>query len=79
MAVRAPKMRTSGSSTWTPPPYGFLKINFDGASKGNLGREFLASEEFLPPDGVQGGKNGHVEAQSGRPFMVALTCSDDHL
>jgi len=25
------------SDIWQPPPYGFLKVNIDGASKGNLG------------------------------------------
>jgi hypothetical protein len=29
--------RPSSPTTWTPPPIGFIKINFDGASKGNLG------------------------------------------
>ena len=24
---------------WNPPPKGFLKLNFDGAYKGNLGKE----------------------------------------
>jgi hypothetical protein len=24
-------------STWSPPPPGFVKLNFDGASKGNPG------------------------------------------
>jgi ribonuclease HI len=28
---------TSSPTTWTPPPTGFIKINFDGASKGNPG------------------------------------------
>jgi ribonuclease HI len=27
----------SNPTTWTPPPTGFIKINFDGASKGNPG------------------------------------------
>jgi ribonuclease HI len=27
----------SSPTVWTPPPYGFLKLNFDGASMGNLG------------------------------------------
>ena len=25
------------ADTWTPPPSGFFKLNFDGDSKGNLG------------------------------------------
>jgi ribonuclease HI len=221
VVVRAPKIRTPSSTTWTPPPNGFIKINFDGASKGNPGPagygavirnstgeiltltagylgettnnvaeitgllqglrvaatlsshkiilegdsqiiiqlitkilhggnpqkispswrlaglledfkgilehnisiipshvkrkangvadylenegvqrgteqiiwdartseasdisqqcQLLASKEFLPPDGVPSGKNGHVEAQRERPFMVALTSSYSHL
>jgi len=27
----------SSPSSWSPPPPGLMKINFDGASKGNLG------------------------------------------
>jgi ribonuclease HI len=27
----------SSLTFWSPPPTGFIKINFDGASKGNLG------------------------------------------
>jgi hypothetical protein len=26
-----------GADNWTPPPSGFLKLNFDGVEKGNLG------------------------------------------
>jgi ribonuclease HI len=29
--------QNSSPTTWTPPPIGFTKINFDGASKGNPG------------------------------------------
>ena len=28
---------TIGKDIWQPPPHGFLKINIDGASKGNPG------------------------------------------
>jgi len=28
---------TDGKDIWQPPPHGFLKINIDGASKGNPG------------------------------------------
>lgn len=28
-----------GSAVWLGPPEGFLKLNFDGASKMNLGKE----------------------------------------
>jgi ribonuclease HI len=35
VAIRAPKNRFPSPTTWTPPPNGFIKINFDGASKGN--------------------------------------------
>jgi hypothetical protein len=34
---RPPKSHFSSPSLWTPPPPGFIKINFDGASKGNPG------------------------------------------
>ena len=27
--------RANSPTVWTPPPSGFLKINFDGASRGN--------------------------------------------
>jgi hypothetical protein len=29
--------RLNSPTTWTPPPIGFIKNNFDGASKGNSG------------------------------------------
>jgi ribonuclease HI len=34
--ARDPQIQT-GVSTWAPPPTGFLKLNFDGATKGNPG------------------------------------------
>ena len=34
---RPPKSHFSNPSLWDPPPAGFIKINFDGASKGNPG------------------------------------------
>jgi ribonuclease HI len=37
VAIRAPKNRIPSPTTWTLPPTGFIKINFDGASKGNPG------------------------------------------
>ena len=37
LVIRAPKNQNIGPTTWTPPPIGFIKINFDGASKGNPG------------------------------------------
>jgi hypothetical protein len=37
LAIRAPKNQNPSPTTWTPPPTGFIKINFDGASKGNPG------------------------------------------
>jgi ribonuclease HI len=37
VAIRAPKNRFPSPTTWTLPPTGFIKINFDGASKGNPG------------------------------------------
>ena len=37
MATRPPKNCFPSPTTWDPPPTGFIKINFDGASKGNLG------------------------------------------
>jgi hypothetical protein len=36
MTQVAPKVSTP--SEWSPPPQGFIKLNFDGASKGNPGR-----------------------------------------
>ena len=35
--LRPPKSHFSSPTLWTPPPPGFIKINFDGASKGNSG------------------------------------------
>lgn len=35
---RNPKMQSQESSNWTPPPKDMLQLNFDGASKGNLGK-----------------------------------------
>jgi ribonuclease HI len=37
MAINAPKRQHSSPTTWSPPPTDFIKINFDGASKGNPG------------------------------------------
>jgi ribonuclease HI len=37
LVIRAPKNQNISPTTWTPPPIGFIKINFDGASKGNPG------------------------------------------
>ena len=36
--VSSNKQQQEGTAmnTWTPPPTGFLKLNFDGASQGNL-------------------------------------------
>jgi ribonuclease HI len=34
--ARAPQIQV-GVNTWVPPPTGFIKLNFDGASKGNPG------------------------------------------
>lgn len=31
------QQQSTNVNTWIPPPTGFLKINFDGASRGNLG------------------------------------------
>jgi hypothetical protein len=31
------KLPSTSPSFWSPPPEGFVKLNFDGASKGNLG------------------------------------------
>lgn len=36
-AVTAPNRQYNGPITQSPPPTGFIKINFDGASKGNPG------------------------------------------
>jgi ribonuclease HI len=35
--AQTPRTHTPSPSSWTPPPTGFVKVNFDGASKGNLG------------------------------------------
>jgi hypothetical protein len=37
--------------------------------------QLLADKDFLPPDGVPGGQNGHVEALREGPFMVVPTPS----
>jgi hypothetical protein len=37
LVIKAPKSQNISPTTWTPPPTGFIKINFDGASKGNPG------------------------------------------
>jgi hypothetical protein len=34
--ARDPQIQT-GVNTWAPPPTSFIKLNFDGATKGNLG------------------------------------------
>jgi probable phosphoglycerate mutase len=35
--IENPKHQHRSPTIWTPPPTDFIKINFDGASKGNLG------------------------------------------
>jgi ribonuclease HI len=37
MIAQAPKTHIPSPSTWTPPSTGYVKVNFDGASKGNPG------------------------------------------
>jgi probable phosphoglycerate mutase len=37
VTTKPPKNRFPSPVTWLPPPNGFIKINFDGASKGNPG------------------------------------------
>ena len=33
--VKGVRKTIAGKDIWQPPPHGFLKINIDGASKGN--------------------------------------------
>jgi len=35
--VKSVSKTTAGKDIWQSPPHGFLKINIDGASKGNPG------------------------------------------
>jgi len=35
--IKAVSLITKGVNIWKPPPYGFLKVNIDGAAKGNPG------------------------------------------
>jgi ribonuclease HI len=35
--IKTPNRQNISPTTWTPPPVEFIKINFDGASKGNPG------------------------------------------
>jgi hypothetical protein len=35
--VKVKGSRSNSPTIWTPPPSGFIKINFDGASRGNPG------------------------------------------
>lgn len=37
LTIKAPKRQHSSPTIWTPPPTDFIKINFEGASKGNSG------------------------------------------
>jgi hypothetical protein len=37
MMAQTPRTHIPSPSSWTPPPTGFVKVNFDGASKGNPG------------------------------------------
>jgi len=35
--IKEVSLPITGASIWKPPPYGFFKVNIDGASKGNPG------------------------------------------
>ena len=37
VATRNPRVNIESPDTWSPPPDGVYKLNFDGASKGNPG------------------------------------------
>ena len=41
--VKGVRKTTTGKDIWQPPPHGFLKINIDGASKGNPGMDGFGS------------------------------------
>jgi hypothetical protein len=61
----APGLPQSSPTSWLPPPKDFIKLNFDGASKGNPGPAGYGIV-FRSPDGVLLADTWHTEESGDR-------------